>query len=171
MKNKLSIFALSVLILALLVVNIQTASAHNWWYWCWHKGSTLGVWIWGSHQNEANVALNDWDSHTDVNFQRHSHHTNISVSGANWGGTGWWGLASIKDSSYDWWHHWRWCRIQHAHATYNSYYGGSSHQIHRVFCQEVGHVLGLGHSQHGCMGQGTGNHTVSHNWSDINAKF
>lgn len=174
MKHKLSIFALSAVVLALLAFNIKLANAHNWGLWCWHTGRTINVWVWGSHKTESNVALNDWDSHTDVNFHRVNYHTELSVSGANWGATGWGGLASIKETSYDWWHHWTWCRIKHAHATYNSYYGGSSHTIHGIQCQEIGHTLGLEHSNNGCMGKGyynNLNHTVSHNWSDINAKF
>ncbi len=174
MTKKLSILALSVLVTALLVINIQMAYAHNWGLWCWHTGRTINVWVWGSHRRQINTALNDWDSHTQVNFNRVNYHTELSVAGANYGATGWWGLASIKETSYDWWHHWYWCRIKHAHAVYNSYYGGSSHDIHGVLCQEIGHTLGLDHSNHGCMGKGyynSINHTVSHNWSDINSKF
>jgi predicted Zn-dependent protease len=132
------------------------------------------VYTWGSNQSEINKALNDWDSKTDVNFNKVSSHTELSVAGSNFGATGWWGLATIKKSSYDWWHHWRWCRIEHAHAVYNSYYGGASHDIHGVLCQEIGHTLGLGHSNNGCMGKSyynNINHTVSHNWKDVNAKF
>lgn len=174
MKRKLRISALTLLVLGLLFINVQV-SAHNWWIWCWHKGSSLGVWVYGSNQTEANQALDDWDSHTDLSLPRRSSHTDISVFGSNWGSTGWWGLATIEDSSYDWWHHWWWCRIQHAHATYNSFYGGTSADVRGVFCQEIGHTFGLDHSNTGdCMGKSYFNNinvTGPHNWSDINAKF
>ncbi len=171
MKKKLSILALSVFVTALLAINVKLAYAHNWGLWCWHTGSTVNVWIWGTHQNHANTALNDWDSHTDVNFNRVNYHTEISLFGKNWGATGWYGLASIKKVEYDYWHHWWWCRIKHAHATLNTFYVRSNpHKYHRTFCMEIGHCLGLAHSPHGCMGT-TLNHTVPHNWADINAKF
>lgn len=180
MKKKLRISVMGLVVLVLLVANTQVAQAHNWWYWCWHKGSTLHAYVFGSHQAEAIAALRDWDVHTDLNLHVTFHHTHISVYGHNFGATGWGGLASIKDYSYDWWHHWRWCRIQHAHATYNSYYGGSTgtgsgSDVRGIFCQEIGHVLGLQHSNTGdCMGKSYFNNiniTGPHNWSDINAKF
>lgn len=167
---------LGVLVLVILGLNVSVAYAHNWWYWCWHTGRTINVHVFGSYQNEANVALNDWDSHTDVNFNRVSSHTELSVYGAYWGNVTWGGLATIKHHGFDWWHHWRYCKIRHAHATYNTKYSRPSHDIHGIFCMEVGHTLGLRHSNDGCMGKWyyTGNnlnHTVPHNWSDINRKF
>lgn len=167
---------LSLLVVVFLGLNISVASAHNWWYWCWHTGSTINVRVFGSYQSEALAALFDWDTHTDVNFNRVTSHTELSVYGANWGAVSWDGLATIVDSSYDWWHHWRYCEIDHAHATYNTYRSGShsNHDIHGIFCQEIGHTLGLDHSDDGCMGKGyfnNLNHTVPHNWRDINSKF
>jgi hypothetical protein len=175
MNQKLKVTAMVGVVVMLLLLNVQLASGHDWWWYCWHRGSTLGVWVYGSNQAEANAALNDWDSHSDVNFSRPGSHTNLSVWGANFGATGWWGLASIEDTSYDWWHHWWWCRVEHAHARYNSFYGGSSGDIRGVFCQEIGHTLGLDHSNTGdCMGKSYYNNinvTGPHNWSDINSKF
>lgn len=179
MKYKLIVVGFSIVIAALLTLNLKVAYAHNWGLWCWHTGSTVNVWVIGTHQAEANAALNDWDSHSDVNFNRVNSHTELSVMGGNYGATGWWGLASIEDYSYDWWHHWWWCRIEHAHSRYNSHYGGTggtgaTSDIRGVQCQEIGHTLGLDHSNHGCMGKGyfnNSNVTVSHNRTDINAKF
>ncbi|HEX9272168.1 MAG TPA: hypothetical protein VGA01_08140 [Candidatus Binatia bacterium] len=175
MKAKLKVLAMCGIVALLVLLNVQLAYGHDWWWYCWHKGSTLGVWVYGSNQAEANAALNDWDSHTHVNFSRPGSHTDISVWGANFGATGWWGLASIESTSYDWWHHWWWCRIEHAHARYNSYYGGTSGDIQGVLCQEIGHTLGLDHSNTGdCMGKSYYNNinvTGPHNWSDINSKF
>ena len=108
MKKKLKVSALGVVVALLMLLNVQVAQGHDWWLYCWHKGSTLNVWVFGTNSTQAIAALNDWDSHTDVNFNRVSSHTNISCFGDNFGATGWWGLASIEDTSFDWWHHWWW---------------------------------------------------------------
>lgn len=179
MKNKLIVTGLSFVVLALFMLNTNVALAHNWGLWCWHTGRTINVWVIGTHRAESNAALNDWDSHTDVNFRRTSSHSQISVFGANYGPMQWGGLATIKNYSFDWWHHWWWCRVTHAHSAYNSFYGGSGgtgtgSAIRGIQCQEIGHTLGLDHSNHGCMGKSYFNNlniTVSHNWSDINARF
>lgn len=178
--RKARLVALSSLLLMLFLANIKLASAHNWWLWCWHKGSTIGVWVYGANQAEANAALTDWDSHSDINWNRVNTHTDISCFGGNFGPTGWWGLASIEDYSYDWWHHWWWCRIEHAHCRFNTFYGGTAgtgvdSDIRGVFCQEMGHCIGFDHSNSGdCMGKGYYNNinvTGGHNWADVNARY
>lgn len=173
-REKWTNAGLTLLVVALFFANVEVASAHNWWLWCWHKGSTLGVWVFGTNTAESNAALTDWDSHSDVNFSRKTSHTDLSVFGGNFGATGWWGLASVEGYSYDWWHHWWFCRLDHCHARFNTFYGGSSGDVRGVLCQEIGHCLGLQHSNDGCMGKGYFNNlntTVPHNWSDINSKF
>ena len=168
-------------LLALLFLNSQVAFAHNWWHWHWHK-NPLHLYVFGSHQAEAVAAIADWDSHIrDLKLHtKFKGHTDISVAGANFGPTGWGGLASIKNTSFDWWHYWDWSRIEHAHAVYNSYYGGtggtgSGSDIRGIFCQEIGHTFGLDHSNTGdCMGKSYFNNinvTGPHNWADINAKY
>lgn len=167
-------------ILALLVVNIQALQAHDWGSWHWDK-STLQIWVWGTHQAEAQAAIQDWDSHTDLSLPVVGSHTDISVFGGSWGATGWSGLAEIIDYEFDWWHRWCFCRIKHAHARYNSYYGfstgtGTASGSRGIFCQEVGHTFGLDHSPTGdCMAKTywspSSNVTSPHNWADINAKY
>lgn len=181
MKRTLRVSAGIVVVLGLMVVNVQIALAHDWWQWHWHK-NPLHLYVFGSHQPEAVAAIADWDSHiTDMKLHtQFKGHTDISVYGANFGATGWWGLASIENYSFDWWHLWTYSRIEHAHATYNSYYGGTggtgtNSDIRGVLCQEIGHTFGLDHSNTGdCMGKGYFNSinvTGSHNWADMNAKY
>lgn len=160
-------------VVVLILTNVKVAGAHNWWSWHWHTGRTMNTWV-GSYKGlESNRALNDWDSHSDINFNR-TGHSELSVFAGNYGATGWGGLASIESYSYDWWHRWNWSKINHCHARFNSYYGGSSSWVQGVQCQEIGHCLGLTHSNDGCMGLGYYNNvrtTVSHNWRDINARY
>ena len=83
---------LTITMVALLVANISVAQAH-WWstawtYYHWHK-STLGVWIYGTHQNESETARARWDAATDLSLPRTNSHTDISLYAANFGNTGW----------------------------------------------------------------------------------
>ena len=169
------------IVFTLLFLNLQVAFAHNWGQWHWHK-NPLHLWVYGSNQDEAVAAIRDWDSHIQ-HMQLHTQfkgHTDISVFGVNSGNTGWWGLATIVDYSFDWWHLWTWSRIEHAHATYNSFYGGTTgtgagSDVRGVLCQEIGHTFGLDHSNTGdCMGKGyfnSVNVTGPHNWADMDAKY
>jgi hypothetical protein len=179
-KKKPIVAIWSAVLAALVLANLQVAFAEDWWLWCWHRGSTLRVWVFGSHQSEANAALDDWDSHTELQIERVNFQADISVIGANYGATPWWGLATIHEYSFDWWHHWRWCRIQHARARYNSYNGGTGgtgpdSDIRGVFAQEIGHCFGLEHSNAGdCMGKGyynDSNVTGASSWEQVNARY
>lgn len=158
----------------LILGNLKFAEAHNWWRWHWHTGSDIRVWVGGSRANLSNAALNEWDLHTDVRFPRSSTHTEMSVFDANYGRTGWGGLASIKSSSFDWWHTWTWSKINHCHSVVNNYYSPSASRFQGIQCQEIGHCMGLTHSNDGCMGLSYSNnliYTVPHNWADANAKY
>ncbi|MGH7410905.1 MAG: hypothetical protein ACREJ6_07605 [Candidatus Methylomirabilis sp.] len=177
MKKRLIVAALSVVVVALLALNIRLAFAHQWWAWHFHSPINILVSPWNSHFQQHIAAAADWDSHVSdlklrVNFKQH---TDVSMLDGNYGATGWWGLASIEGYTYDWWHWWCWCLITHAHATFNNYYGGSAADIQGVQCQEVGHTFGLDHSNTGdCMGKGYFNNinvTGPHNWADINAMY
>lgn len=179
MRQRLKTVALGMLVVGLLVANYDIAFGHKWWKWHWDK-STIKVGIWNC-ATEANAAKVDWDSHTQLSLPGSSTHTDISVWCDNFGNTGWWGLASIEDSSWDTWHCFWWCRISHGHARFNTYYGGSTgagegSERRGVLCQEVGHLFGLDHSNTGgCMAKGyyspSSNITNAHNWADINAMY
>ena len=167
----------------LVGLNVQVGLAHNWNRaapYHWHTGSDIRVWVYGTNQTRANSALNDWDSHTDINFPRSPSHTEMSVWGGDFGATGWAGLATIWSNLDS-----HGAAATHCHARYNKHYqkpwwdpawwGTSGGQWRQgVFCQEIGHCLGLAHSNDGCMGMGYYNHkttTNSHNRNDVNAKF
>jgi predicted Zn-dependent protease len=175
MRGKILTGFLTLVTLGLVALNDQVLNAHQWGSWHWDK-STIGMYVFGSHQNESRAAIADWDSHTQLSLPLRSSHTDVSVFGANAGPVEWAGLASIKESAFDWWHKWCWCKITHAHAQFNSYYNYSSASVQGVQCQEVGHTFGLDHSNtNGCMAKGyyspSSNFTNSHNWSDVNAMY
>ncbi|UQN09378.1 hypothetical protein [Deinococcus sp. QL22] len=166
---------------ALILLNLQQASAHNWWFWHWDQ-STLGVGLWNDLA-ETDAVRAEWDSRTDLSLPRRSEHTDISMFGGNFGDTGWWGLATIEGWGLDWpWHcpTIGGCRITHGHARFNSFYGGttgtgSGSDKRGVYCQEIGHLFGIDHSNTGdCMGKtyfNTANLSGPHNWADINNRY
>lgn len=170
--------ALGGLAVTLIFANVQVAGAHDWWHWHWHTGNTIETWVGGQYKSTYESVLNEWDRKTDVRFPRSSSHTEMSVFDGNYGATGWGGLASIEDKGYDWWHHWDYSKIQHCHARVNLYYkdrnNWSTTDVRGIQCQEVGHCLGLGHSDDGCMGKwyfNDDNYVRSHNVSDVNRKY
>ena len=180
MRGKIFTGFLTLVALRLLALNVQVLNAHQWGSWHWEK-SSIRMRVFGTHQAEAKAAIKDWDDHTQLSLPLRSSHTDVSVWGGNWGDTGWSGLAEIKTSSYDWWHKWCWCRIEHAHDRYNSFYGfstgtGTNSGARGIFCQEVGHTFGLDHSARGsCMAKTyyspSSNVSNSHDWSDVNAMY
>jgi len=154
----LSVAALVMMVGALLTLNVGVANAHNWGSWHWNKsGSQIVIqsYIYGNTQGQAEAARVDaWNKIGILYNYRTNTHTDVSVFDGNFGATGWAGLASIESSAWDW-GCFGWCHITHAHARYNSYYGGSSGYIQGVYCQEVFHTYGFDHSDTGdCMGLG-----------------
>jgi predicted Zn-dependent protease len=155
-------FAGLAVIALLLVANIfvgTKAYAHQWGRWHWDRyGATVTIAAYNSK------AINDWDSNTILSVPQSNKHTDIHVFDGNYGANGWAGLASIESYSGS--------HITHGHARVNYYYSMSSDYKKGVFCQEVGHLFGLDHSNTGsCMGlgywAGNGYTTNSHDWSDI----
>jgi hypothetical protein len=166
MRRKTIFGLLAVAVTAILALPVF---AHNWG--CWRQPNRT-VWVRNTATNssQAAAALNEWNGDTILTIRTTSSHTEVSVLDGNYGNTGWGGLASIESASG--------CNILHGHATLNTYYSYTSNGKRGVFCQEVGHLFGLDHSNDGgCMGGGyyyninTNYNVVSHNISDIASKY
>ncbi len=164
MKKALKLAA-TVGMLGIGLLAAGAASAHQWGSWHWNKGgSTVTIYIWDttSYRNESNAAINDWDSKTLLSLPRSGGHSDISNFDGNYGATGYGGLAEIINYSGS--------HITHGHSRLNYYYSYDSNGKRGVFCQEVGHLFGLTHSNDGCMGAGYYNNSysvVQHNADDI----
>lgn len=108
---------------------------------------------------------------TILNFSSVSSGEEIFVFAANSGATGWGDLTSI--TNYDG------CTIRRCTAQINTYYYSSTSTAARgMFCQAIGHCLGLDHSNDGgCMGGGywysiaNAYRPVSHNINDIASMY
>ncbi len=156
-------------ILIAITVAAMPAMAHDWG--CWRQPNrTVYIYNTALNSSQANSAINEWDADTILSLPKLTSHTEVSVFDGNYGDTGWGGLASIESSSG--------CNILHGHATLNYFYSYTSNGKRGVFCQEIGHLFGLQHSNDGgCMGGGyyydinTFYNVVSHNISDISAKY
>ncbi len=163
-------FATPVAIALLVIANIfvgTEAYAHRWGSWHWNRyGSSVRINAYNtaSYRSEASSAINDWNNNTILYVPQVGAHDDIHVFDGNYGANGWAGLASIQNYSGS--------HITHGHARVNYYYSMSSGYKRGVFCQEVGHLFGLDHSNTGsCMGlgywAGNGYTTNSHDWNDI----
>lgn len=143
--------------------------AHNWG--CWKQPNrTVYVRNTATYSSQAAAAISEWNADTILSLPVVNYHTEVSVYDGNYGNTGWGGLASIESYSG--------CNILHGHATLNYYYSYTSNGKRGVFCQEIGHLFGLDHSNDGgCMGGGyyydinTYYTVVSHNINDISSKY
>ena len=145
------------------------AQAHNWG--CWKQPNrTVPAYVTAALSSQANAAVSEWDTKTTLSVPRVGSHTEISVFDGYYGNTGWAGIASIESYSG--------CNILHGHARVNRSYSYTSNGYRGIFCQEVGHLFGLDHSNDGgCMGGGyfysidTYYTVVQHNISDISSKY
>lgn len=168
------------------VANVQIARAnwigddeavHRWKSWHWDK-SSIGTWVQSNRPfaTQARQARDDWHSMTDISLPLRSSHTDISVYAANYGDTGWSGLASVEDNGWDW-HCWWYCRIVHGHARVNTFFAGGNTWFARgIHCQEIGHLFGLDHNDRGgCMGltyfPGSTNRPSTHDVADVNRMY
>lgn len=154
---------------SLTVAVAGPAFAHNWG--CWRQPNrTVPVYNTASLRSQAAAAISEWNNDTVLSLPSRSSHTEISVFDGSYGNTGWAGLASIESASG--------CSILHGHARVNRSYSYTSNGYRGIFCQEVGHLFGLDHSNDGgCMGGGyfysinSNYNVVSHNINDIASKY
>ncbi|MFW6084426.1 MAG: M12 family metallo-peptidase [Gemmatimonadota bacterium] len=174
-------------ILALALVNTQVAVSnwaddselvHAWDSWHWDK-STLRLWPpFGTHTTQALRATNVWNNRTDLTLRTTTNpsYVDVYVWGADYGSTGWAGLASVVQSRWDW-HCWAYCGLSLVYARYNNNYRSSnSWYAQKVFCHELGHAFGFDHnSSGGCMISGyrpsLDNRPSGHDVRDVNSRY
>ncbi|HEX6292261.1 MAG TPA: hypothetical protein VFZ66_23945 [Herpetosiphonaceae bacterium] len=164
----------SVVITLLLLGNVLLASqtlAHQYdpkRHWNNESGRSINFYNGAdSYHQAATDARQDWGSNTHISFDPYSSHVGFHAFDGYYD-TNWGGLAVWVDTYWTGTHH----HTTHGHAILNTKYAGSGGYYRRgVFCQEIGHLLGLTHSNDGCMGMtyyNNINYTVPHNWSDVN---
>lgn len=171
MKPRASSVAASLTVLLLGGANValavravgehREAQEAQWWgTWHWDRNE-LTFYRFGEARLEQLQAIGDWNAYTPVSFKSLSTHADLSIFDSDWGETSWAGLATIKNYASD--DHGG--RIDHCHARVNRHYvnnSGSSWYWRGVYCQEIGHCLGLGHDfTRGCMDTGAVNWGVS----------
>ncbi len=177
-RNTLGRLLILVLVIVNVIVFVQWASAHWWWrnedchYFI--EESVIEVWKGTAYFSTKQAVLNDWASNTDLSLPTQSSHddpswgeADISMISVSDEDVTWRGLAQTVDLDLDndycgFWPNW--AEIDHGHAYFN-WYGfmgttgtGPDSDVRGVYCQEVGHLFGLGHSvvgePDGCMGKG-----------------
>lgn len=145
------LLVLAALVLGLLAL-APAAGAHQLSGWHWDR-TQLGVYNYAQFFTLADNAR--WDIHYNPHpiwLNPVNYHSSISVYDYNQPGEGYCGWGSIENWSVLWYAPWHY-RIEHAHARYNRACGSSSGWVQGVFCQEIGHTIGLAHSATGdCMG-------------------
>lgn len=155
--------------LSLLFAIVVPVMAHDWGCWI-QPNRTVYVRNTASYSTQAAQAIAEWNNDTVMRMVTVGYHTEASVFDGNYGNTGWGGLATIESYSG--------CSILHGHAMVNLYYSYTLNGIRGIFCQEIGHLFGLDHSNDGgCMGGGyfysinSNYNVVSHNINDIASKY
>lgn len=114
--------ALTILVLAL--VNAQVAVSnwvddseliHAWSSWHWDRSTIYVYPPFGSHTTQALRAANVWNGRTDLTIRSSTSSPDVYLWGANYGSTGWAGLASVIRSKWDW-HCWSYCGLDLVYA-------------------------------------------------------
>lgn len=106
----------------------------------------------------TDLARSNWDVQTNAAVVRWGTHDDAQQHYVDdvFGMTGWQGAADVA------------FHPTHAHTYYNYSYFSSWNYTHAIACQEIGHLLGLGHFDGDCMGAGyyswttgVGSHSVN----------
>lgn len=172
----------------LLALNVAAASGHRWsdWHWHWNKHALAIIVESPNYNPEIAAARTDWSTHTHLELIPATAHgsADVSVVAADYGDTGWAGLASVeavgRNPGDNCATEQNSCHVTHAHARYNIEAGGKrgvgkDSDVRGYFCQELGHTWGLDHSDNGdCMGKNyfeknNSNLSGPHDWADTDA--
>lgn len=175
------------MVLAMALVNAQVAVSnwadegdlvHPWSSWHWDR-STLYIFPpFGTHTTQASRAVNVWNNRTDLTLRSTTLVTQVDIYmwGGTYGNTGWAGMASVKQPTWDW-HCWAYCGLGLVYARYNnSVRPSNGWYVQKVFCHELGHAFGFDHnSTGGCMISGywpsLDNRPSGHDVSDVNSRY
>jgi hypothetical protein len=141
--------------LALAAFSSTASANHSWSTYHWGRGAgefTLrlddnvsSAWDPYLQTASASSSYNDWTDSTVMNTtiapstntkQCSPTSGRVEVCNANYGSTGWSGLASVWTSGG---------HIVQGTAKLNDYYWWNAYKRQQVMCQEVGHTFGLGH--------------------------
>jgi hypothetical protein len=150
--------AVLALLAGVLVIDPGPVEAHNWDGWHWNRGgSKVDMYVWDQTGGCANGSNATNNALYDIYYNPHpiyiycvNTHTDISLWEANEPNANFCGLAEVWGNYTN---QAGQLHITHAHARTNTACGTSTNWKQGVHCQEVGHTLGLDHSDTGdCMG-------------------
>jgi len=166
--RRLALVTLTTVILA--STNVYVATAHQWWNYHWDRSEARLDLTFNndatSHGDAAEAAIADASRTLFIGSGRsiegHADVALIIVTDDKYRHVGWLGLANPDELAWSP-HCLLWpCHVTHAHARYNAAAAPpgprpfDSSEIQGIFCEEIGHALGLDHHDGSgdCMNEG-----------------